>query len=440
MRGHEHPRARSVRRALEGAVRPTARGPNAVERLLALQRLAGNTAATRALRPPPSAPAAPASEPPVVAVQRAAWASNERVDPSEPALTPAMQNLAEDELVHDYRDQREFHDHAEGRTDYLGNLQLEDTWLRFSPTGLNVTGETHTAVWLADVVRAVGTRSFIYEMFPVDDLSSNPATAASFRHVAAEQMEDLGVGEDEDVRQFGAESLFPKLGRGYTVLLPLLSPTGLQSLHTYDGMILQRQIKLGWAYAGEVHSTVQNRRQQSAVVRATARLSGRRRAQDRLAATYASQRVLGEFVDGLQPDVDLGRSLPQWTAAHPDEADRLFEELRGFARDLIALMREKVSEDPVLNLADRVAIGRRRGDAAKFAHWRNLEFRKNVLAAQKRGVRYAGMGASHSDFLRHALRREPGLYFYDLGGADMERDKAITRMREEEMRRTVVTP
>jgi hypothetical protein len=180
MRRHERGPARTPRARQGGARRAPGEGTPA-EQLLALQNVIGNAAVTRVLRPQASAP-----EPPAVTVQRAAWVDGRRVDASEEGLTPEMQALAADHHVHDYRDEDEFRRHAAGQTDYLGNLPhrhpfFDGTWVRFAPTGLNVVGENHAAVTLANILPAVRSRSFIYELFPVDDLSSNPATVDALR-------------------------------------------------------------------------------------------------------------------------------------------------------------------------------------------------------------------------------------------------------------------
>jgi hypothetical protein len=156
-----------------------------------------------------------------------------------------MRRLAADDLVHDYLDRREFRRHASGSTDRLGNLGRGNTWVRFSPTGLTVIGEIYTATTtLADVVQAVGTRSFIYELFPVDDLTSKPRTRAGFAQANARLMDKFGVHPRSDSQRHGAESLFPKIGWTFAGSLRWLT-AGAQSVFEKIKLVLGRRIVVG---------------------------------------------------------------------------------------------------------------------------------------------------------------------------------------------------
>jgi hypothetical protein len=256
-----------------------------------------------------------------------------------------------------------------------------------------------------------------------------------FREMNTERIENYGIGEQGDIQKFGAESIFPKLGYAFTLMPPLLDPNNLGPLKNYTGVFTQHALKIGWAYARDVHVHVNRRSNQNPLVRAAGRLSARRRAEDQLAATYAKQRLLADFVAGLKPEEKLGSSLDEWMAAHPRDIGRLFGILRGFARDIVAVLREKVSDDPAVGLVDRMNLGLKRQDEAKFAHWRDVNFRESVRAAQRRGIRYAGMGSRHSEFVRRILGEQPGLHYYALNGADYRRDLALTNKRTEELRR-----
>src|ERR1700754_1101038 len=325
--GH-HPGVSGVRRASAAGI--------LTEQLLTLQRLAGNAAVTRALRQPTlMPPPLPKPNPLAVTVQRAAWVGGQRVDPAEAGLTPEMRKLAEDRDVHDYQDEDEFRRHAAGQTDYLGNLahrsaEYDRTWIRFAPTGLNVIGENHGRVALPDIVTAVGARSFIYEPFSVDDLSANPATEAASRRANAGPMAALGIGENDDVRPFAAESLFPKLGFAFEGMMPMMTPAGLGRMSGFIGERLQHYLAIAWAYAGEVRAEVEARTHQHGPAEVTDGPVNQHHAEAKLAKFSESQQVLGEFVDGLRPDAELGTSLAEWRVAHPEHADRLLAELREF--------------------------------------------------------------------------------------------------------------
>jgi hypothetical protein len=399
-----------------------------------LQRLVGNAAVTEALRrqPPAHLPRLSRNQQ-YVPVQRAAWVADRRVDPSEENLSPRMQELAKDSHVHEYRSNHEFRAHADNKTDYLGNLKSHGTWLRFSPSGLTVVGERHTDQerTLPDVVRAVGTSSFIYELFPSDDLSSYPATMDMVRQTGGDRISMLGLDQNADLRQYGAESLFPKIGGAFRIVLPKLRGTGKSELDGWTGKVFQRYLKIAWAYAGEVHAEVQSR-QQGSIRRAVGRLSAHRRAQEQVSRAYADLHLLGAFIANLQHGDSIGTSLARHTGPHPGPDGALLQELESFGRSIIELMRQKVSQTPGLGLVDQVRLPHS-GDP--FTRTRNLSFQANVLAAQQRGVRYAGMGALHLDFLRQTLGNRDGIHFYDLTGDEYDRDRARTDRREQQLER-----
>jgi hypothetical protein len=416
------------------------------ERLLALQRSAGNDAVTRSLgqptllSPPPPTAVSTAPRSLAVTVQRAAWVGGQRVDPSGAALTPEMRKLAADRDVHDYQDEGEFRRHAAGQTDYLGNIahrtaEYDRAWVRFSPTGLNVIGENHDRVTLSDIVAAVGTRSFIYEPFAVDDLSANPATKAASDRANAGPMADLGIREGDDIRQFGAESLFPKLGFAFSGMMPMMTPAALGRMNGFTGRRLQHYLAIAWAHAGEVSADVEARSQQPGWAEMADEPFSRHRAEAKLAKFYGSQQALGGFVNDLQPDAELGTSLMNWRSAHPQDADRLLSELREFGYDVIDLMTARVSGDTDLTPADQANIKAKRGGMDRFQHWRDVKFRESVLAAQARGVRYAGMGANHMREVRRWVKPGGGVHYYNFAEEDLVQAKMLTRRRAAEIDR-----
>jgi hypothetical protein len=126
--------------------------------------------------------------------------------------------------VHSYFGQSEFADHAAGKTDYLGNLPDSSTspgtWVRFSRKGTNLLGENHEQVTLEQVAPAVGSTSFIFEPFSTDVLTPGSAMEAAYDLETKDRYADFGVGGVADKRQFGAESLYPKMGFALTLLLP----------------------------------------------------------------------------------------------------------------------------------------------------------------------------------------------------------------------------
>src|SRR5207237_10917780 len=113
-----------------------------------------------------------------------------------------------------YTGLNEFKEHADKKTDYLGNL-ADGTWMRFSPTGINLLGEAHTEVTLQEVVPAVGTKSFLYEPISSDVLPAGSNIKAAYEHESQDRFKRMGIEKEPDKRSFGAESLFPKMGWGF---------------------------------------------------------------------------------------------------------------------------------------------------------------------------------------------------------------------------------
>ena len=103
------------------------------------------------------------------AVQRFAFLNETQIEKSDKNFTPKMKDFVTDTIPRNYTSVDEFKKHAGKQTDYLGNL-ADGTWMRFSPTGINLLGENHTKVTLDKVVPAVGSKSFIDERFTSDVL------------------------------------------------------------------------------------------------------------------------------------------------------------------------------------------------------------------------------------------------------------------------------
>ena len=101
----------------------------------------------------------------------------------------------------------------------------DGTWMRFNPAGINLLGEDHTLVTLLDVLPRVGSQSFIYEPFSSDNLADGTAMKATYEAENQDKFAEAGVDGVADKQQFGAESLYPKMGYGMTLALPYFSGT-----------------------------------------------------------------------------------------------------------------------------------------------------------------------------------------------------------------------
>jgi hypothetical protein len=389
-------------------------GPASPRQLAALQRTAGNRAVAAAFsRPRPAVPV----------VQRWAFVGGTLVPAGAPGLNPAMQAFTTDQVVRDYTDQAEFRAHADGRTDYLGNLPgpSAGTWVRFSPTGTNLIGENHTHVTLEHVVRAVGTTNFVYEPFAVDRLPAGSRMRLAYEAENAQRFADFGVAGARKKRQFGMESLFPKMGFAVGLVIPYLTVgadlTGLQP-GQYVGQPAQRYLKIAWGHAGDLAAKEARRLlppQPPAEVRA-------------LIQEYnASRATLDPFITGLPVNGYLG------TALGTPAAQALVPALRRFCEAFVEAMLLRSGTDTGLTRAERRTLrGMPRGTAgereALFADWRNLHFAHTAAAAARRGVRYAGMGALHLDYLEQR-GLPPRSHAFDLRGPDLTRFENLTAMR-----------
>ncbi|GAA3631782.1 hypothetical protein [Microlunatus ginsengisoli] len=360
----------------------------------ALQRAAGNRAVCRLVEDPSGA----AGPIPPVTIQRWAWVSAAQVKPDEPGLDARMKTFTTDNVVRDYGSMSEFADHAAGKTDYLGNLPATSgspgTWVRFAPGGTNLLGEDHTLVTMEHVAPAVGSKSFTYEPFATDDLSSRPGMRAAYETENADRFKAFGVDKVADKRQFGGESLFPKIGFAFVIFQPYAD--GAKSLDDlkpggYVGQPLQRYLKIAWGYAADVVDEVDQLKQAKTPVPP---------AHQQLAATHAATKgELDGFIQGLPVDGYLGDALD--TTA----GKKKLPALSRLSAAVIASMTARMEADTGITQAERnqlKAMPRGTPDqkGAMFGKWRNLYFSHAVRDAVARGVRYVGMGREHLDYLK----------------------------------------
>ncbi len=192
------------------------------------------------------------------AVQRHVFVGGKQVGKDDTAARAAPDGWIDDDTVRSYRSRDELVQHAAGATDYLGNLP-DGTWVRFSPTGLNVLGENHTLVRLDMVAPAVGSKSFIYERFSDDDLAEGTALKTAYDTENADKFAQVGVENEPDKKQFGAESLFPKLGEALNAAIPYFEgkkPFSDLKKGAHMGNPLQRYLKLAWAHARDSKTSV----------------------------------------------------------------------------------------------------------------------------------------------------------------------------------------
>jgi hypothetical protein len=355
-------------------------------------------------------------------VQRWAFINEVQVAPKDKSLNARMKALAADKLVHNYTSSDEFKDHAAGKTDHLGNLPgpaSTGTWARFNETGTNLLGENHTEVTLEHVVRAVRSTSFIYEPFSVDAMPKGSKMRAAYEVENKKRFKDFGVAKVKDKQQFGAESLFPKMGFGLNLLIPYLAGTGqLGDLRAgaYVGQPVQRYLKIAWGHSKDVAAKVKQLKKAAGQVPP---------AFEELGRVHESVKAeLNPFIKALPVDGYLGDALDT-TAGR-----KLLGPLLQFSQAFVAAMLERASTDTDLTEKERkdlgsMGTGSQHKNEAIFSKWRNLHFSHAVWDAVKRGVRYAGMGRLHLDYLV-AEGIPPNSHPYDMTGKELAEFEALT--------------
>ena len=355
------------------------------------------------------------------AVQRYAFVAGRQIKKSNKIATGKVGEFVKDEIVRSYKTKDELADHAAGSTDYLGNLD-DGTWLRFHAKGLNVLGENHTLVTLTDVLRAVGSTSFITERFATDDLADGSQLKTEYESEAADRFQQMGIDKEPDKKKYGAESLFPKIGYAMADAIPYFDGTkpieDLTTKEGYSGKPLQRYLKLGWAHAKDLEAEVAAKKKAKQTVSA---------AKDKLCKVVVELTpTLDGFITGLPHEGFLGDAV----VAAKD--DKLLPRLLKLANAIVDVMFERALDDPSSGLDDKrkKELGSSPSTADKFgvfADWRDHNFAESVKKAAADGVRYAGMGAGHLYALQAAKALPKGSHDYDMSGDDLDKFQDKTR-------------
>ncbi len=328
------------------------------------------------------------------AVQRLAFVNETQITKSDKSFTPEMKVMVSDPKVRNYTAEDEFKKHAAKQTDYLGNL-TDGTWLRFSPTGTNLLGESHIKVTLQDVLPAVGSKSFIYEPISADTMAAGSSFKGAYETESQDRFRKLGIDKEPDKQPFGAESLYAKMGFNMTELIPFFDgtyPVSALATGHYFGKPGQRYLKIGWGWSKD------NKLETEAKLKARQGVPPKFAA---LATVHAKlEGRLDPFITSLPVDGYLGDALVK------KGNDVLLAPLLEFSRAFTDAMVRVAAADS----SSRLSMGKRASlagssamsDADKkklFTDWRNFNFEDNVKAATKRGVRYAGMGNKHLEYL-----------------------------------------
>jgi hypothetical protein len=231
----------------------------------------------------------------------------------------------------------------------------------------------------------------------------------------------FGVEKAPDKRQFGAESLYPKMGFALTLAIPYFegaSPMSDLDKTGYTGKPVQRYLKIAWGHSKDNKQAVEQK--QKAKEKVPPKMEA-------LAKVHAAvEGKLDAFITGLAVDGFLGDELGK-----PANAG-LLPPLAEFARALTEAMVELAAADPSsrLGAAERKKLAAAKSTSAAdktklFSEWRNFNFEDNVKAAAKRGVRYAGMGSRHLDHLV-GVGLDKGMHPFEMDGKDIAAFKALT--------------
>lgn len=354
-------------------------------------------------------------------VQRFAFVNEKQIEKSEKDFNATMKKWVSDSVVRNYTDVAEFKKHAEKQTDYLGNLKKDGTWLRFSPTGMNLLGEKHTEVVLEDVVPVVGSKNFIHEQLAADVLTAGSNVKKVYESENKQLFKTLGIEKEKDKELFGAESLFPKIGFVMTLAIPFFEGkepmSGLQKAD-YVGKPVQRYLKIAWGFSKDNKVAVEKK--QKAKEKVPPKMEA-------LATVHGSVAgKLDKFITSLVVDGFLGDELVKKKNA------ALLAPLAEFAQACSEAMVEMAATEKSSRLseADRKKLSgaKSTSEADKmklFSQWRDFLFEDNVKAAAARGVRYAGMGQAHLDHLV-AVGLPKDQHPFEMAGKDITAFRDLT--------------
>ena len=380
----------------QGRVAPTTQAKGlAVNNDSALEREADDLGARAArgerVATTPTAIAGAAAGP----AQCYAFVAGKQVLAADPDLDGTTTPLVKDTVVRDYKDKDEFKAHAAKSTDYLGNL-ADGTWLRFSPTGINLVGENHTLVTLDQVCPAVNSKSFIYEPFSSDAMANGSEMKKVYETENADRFKTFGVDKENDKQKYGAESLYPKMGFGMVLAIPYFN--GSESLDglkkaSYVGQPIQRYLKIAWGFSKDNKAEILAKESKNEAVNPGAK---------KLATCHAKHEgTLDAFISPLAVDGYLGDELDK------NGNSKHLPALLEFAQVFVDAMVEMAVNDPSSRLKgqEKQDFKDGKGDnddkEAMFAKWRDYKFEDNVALATQNNVRYAGMGQNH---LKHLVK------------------------------------
>jgi hypothetical protein len=286
-------------------------------------------------------------------------------------------------------------------------------------------------VSLDQVLPAVGSKSFIYEPFSSDVLSAGSNVKSAYEQENQGLFKTFGVETEKDKQKFGAESLFPKMGFSLTSAEEYFEGRAKMidlDAYGYLGQPVQRYLKIAWAYSKDNLATVAAQRK--AKEKIPPRL-------DALATVHeAVESKIDTFITTLVVDGHIEDELDKKENA--GLRDPIAKFAKAFTEAIVELASTEASSR--LSTAERKTLAAAKstshGDKISlFGKWRNFLFEDNVKAATKRGVRYAGMGQRHLDYLQ-GIGLEKTQHPFEMDGKDM---KAFTDLTDK-LKKAAKTP
>lgn len=321
-----------------------------------------------------------------------------------PGDSPTTVCFTQDNVVRDFASWAEARAFAAQVSDYIGNLRddsaVPGTWVRFSVASLNIVGEEHDYVTLDQTISAVRSRSFIDEQFATDDLPPGSEFRNAYVADSTARLGRFGVDVNSNLALVGGESLFPKIAFALACLIPYLAKTKPMTELTsgeWPGKPYQRYLKIGWGWAKDLTAGHPGTDAQTTLVQ----------------KVNAHSAILSPFIAGLPVDGFLGDALVQDT-----NADK-YQPLRELCQAYLPVLIERAYGDTGITEQERQTLagmpaGTVEDQQAMFGLWRNLHFAKTVADAAARGVRYAGMGDLHRQWLEQKNRVPANTRTYDV--------------------------
>lgn len=315
------------------------------------------------------------------------WIGNSKVKPTDHQPDQRFAARVADNVVRDYLDWNEATEHLNDRTDYIGNIvgpNENGVWVRFHTAGMNILGETHTYVKFNHIAAGIHPRTFVYEQFACDTMPNNSEIRLAYIAENNALLNGLGIANSPTLHDYGAESLLPKIADTMSELVNVFSgawPLSVLCSPNYLGIPDQRYLKIGWGHCKDIRTAGAATLHEIALVN----------------AVTTHHDLLNPFITQLQVDGYLGDAIR-------DHENTYYAPLLAVCSTYEQVLLDRALADQLLTQDERDELGHMPTATADerqkiFALWRNYYFTHVITAAAQRGVRYAGIGYAHLEYL-----------------------------------------